>query len=42
MIVKIVCILTDDDGNVVQEFTVVEFKAAEVVEMGVDDDASQN
>lgn len=42
MTVRIICILSDDDGNPVQEFVVVEFKAAEVIEMGVDDDASNN
>lgn len=42
MTVRIICILSDDDGNEVQQFVVVEFKAAEVVEMGVDEDACNN
>ena len=37
MMVKIICILSDDDGNEVQQFVVVEFKAAEVTDMGDND-----
>ena len=38
MVIRVICILSDDDGNEVQQFTVIEFKAAEVLEMGVDDE----
>ena len=42
MKVEIVCIIRNDEGGVMQEFKVVEFETAEVIQVGPDCDASEN
>jgi hypothetical protein len=40
MMVEIVCIIRGDDGEVLQEFKVVEFEAASVIDVGPQGDGN--
>lgn len=42
MQIEIKCVIRDDEGNVLQEFTVVEFQSASVINVGEVSDAGQN